>query len=172
MWYPFGPLSGFFEPGFLLKNTFKRFIASPDIALSEILHAKDLENRMIKEHKGNNLLSDLGFYSNFITWVNLKVNQGLLSSCTLLLCSVPCFYFRQQPGEAELLVPQRTDPQEEGKCVWRKAIYVLVWVWVCMCVRGREREREVVLLPCCLHFLSHQWASVALFLPFRPLLSL
>ena len=60
------------------------------------------------------------------------------------------FYFRRQPGEAEpVLMPQCTDPQEEGKCVfvWRRKLYVSFQcdsVFVCEGEEsgsGRERER-------------------------------
>lgn len=82
------------------------------------------------------------------------------------------FYFRRQPGEAELvLMPQCTDPQEEGKCVCGGGSYMLVSsVTLCLCVRGkREGKREAVLamLPSFL-ITSVSWCCPFL-LPFHPL---
>lgn len=40
---------------------------------------------------------------------------------------------------------QHTDPQEEGKCVWRRVLYVSLSVTLYVCERKREGTREEVL---------------------------
>lgn len=82
------------------------------------------------------------------------------------------FYFRRQPGEAELvLMPQCSDPQEEGKCVCGGGSYMLVSsVTLCLCVRGKskgKREAVLAMLPSFL-ITSVSWCCPFL-LPFHPL---